>query len=84
MNTMAVTLPEGLVEYLDDRVRSGKATDPSQVIQKALRVLQAVEKRRSAFDAAVQEGLDALETGDFEEVQDLELWFAEQRNSWRA
>ena len=84
MNTMAVTLPEGLVEYLDDRVRSGKATDPSQVIQKALRVLQAVEKRRSAFDAAVQEGLEALETGDFEEVQDLELWFSEQRNSWRT
>lgn len=83
MTTVAVSLPETLADYVEERVRSGKSSDSSQVIQKALRVLQAVESRRSAFDAAVDEGLRAIDRGEVEAVDDLELWFVELRKSWR-
>lgn len=84
MNTLAVTLPSSLTDYVDDQIQSGKSSDPSQVVEKALRVLQAVQTRRTAFHAAIQEGLDDIERGDFEDIQDLDRWFADLRTSWRA
>ena len=84
MSTIAVTLTEPLADYVDHSIQSGRSSDPSQVVQKALRVLQAVETRRTAFHAAIQEGLDDIERGNFEDIDDLDLWFLELRNSWRT
>lgn len=84
MNTLAVTLPSSLTDYVDGQIQSGKSSDPSQVVEKALRVLQAVQTRRTAFHSAIQEGLDDIERGDFEDIQDLDRWFADLRTSWRA
>lgn len=80
MSTVAIELPDDLLSYVEERVSSGKSADRSHVMQKALRVLKAVETRRSAFEAAIQEGLDALEAGDYDEVDDLEAWFTELRS----
>ena len=76
MSTVAIELPDDLLSYVEERVSSGKSADQSRVMQKALRVLKAVETRHSAFEAAIQEGLEALDAGDYEEVDDLETWFA--------
>lgn len=82
MSTVAIELPDDLLSYVEERVSSGKSADQSHVMQKALRVLKAVETRRSAIHAAIQEGLNAEAAGDFEDVDDLEAWFADLRKEW--
>ena len=82
MSTVAIELPDDLLSYVEDRVASGRASDRSRVLQKALRIMRAVEARKSVFDEAIQEGLDAEAAGDFEEVDDVEAWFKALRKDW--
>ena len=82
MSTVAVELPDDLLSYVEDRISSGRSTDRSRVMQRALRIMRAIESRQSAFQAAIQEGLDAEAAGDFEVVDDLEAWFADLRKDW--
>ena len=82
MSTLAVELPDDLLSYVEDRVASGRASDQSRVMQKALRIMRAVEARKSAFEGAIQEGLDAEAAGDFEDVDDIEAWFKALRKDW--
>ncbi len=82
MSTVAVELPDDLLSYVEDRISSGRSTDHSRVMQRALRIMKAVESRQSVFQAAIREGLEAEATGDFEDVDDLGAWFADLRKDW--
>jgi putative addiction module CopG family antidote len=82
MSTVAIDLPDDLLSYVHESLDSGRSADQSQVIQKALRLLKAVETRQSALDAAIQEGLDAESRSDFEDIDDVEAWFEDLRKEW--
>ena len=81
MTTRNVSLTEMLDAYVEDRVRSGAFQNASEVVRDALRL----HKARSEEDAhklerlnrLIQEGIDDLAAGRYEEVEadQLDAWF---------
>jgi antitoxin ParD1/3/4 len=79
MATRNVNLTVMLDEYVEDRVRSGSFQNASEVVRDALRLHKArtdAEARKEArFRRLVQEGIDDIEAGRYEDVIDLGAWF---------
>ena len=79
MATRNVSLTAPLDRFVEDRVTSGEFQNASEVVREGLRML----KRRTEVDAAklarlraaIQEGLDELDRGEGEVVEDLGAWF---------
>lgn len=71
MADLALTLPDPLVQFIDRQVGPDGFADRQSLIEALV-----VDWRDKAerLEALVQEGLDALEAGDYEEVRDLETW----------
>lgn len=80
MATRNVNLTETLDAFVEERVQSGDYQNASEVMRAGLRLLKAEEETRARklerLMAAVQEGVDAIERGDVEEVDDVEAWMA--------
>jgi len=77
--TRNVNLTNTLDRFIEDRVESGEFQNASEVVRAGLRLLKAQADREQLklerFRALVQEGLDDLDAGRFEEVLDLTRWF---------
>ena len=82
MATRNVNLTDTLDAFVEDRIRSGDYQNASEVMRAGLRLLKVEEDERAAklarLRAAVQEGIDAIERGEYEEVDDVEAWMAQR------
>ncbi len=78
MATLSVSVDEALNRFVEDRVASGEFLSASEVVGAGLSLL----KRRAERDmrklerlrAAVQVGIDEIDQGNFEVIDDLEVW----------
>ncbi len=79
MATRNVSLTDTLDRYVEDRVQSGEFQNASEVVRAGLRLLKAQEEadrlKLERLKAAIQVGLDELDRGEGELVEDLEAWF---------
>jgi antitoxin ParD1/3/4 len=79
MTTRNVSLTTTLEHYVADRVRSGEFQNASEVVRDALRLHKARTEedaiKLERLNRLIQEGIDAVEAGDYEEVEDLGAWF---------
>ena len=80
MTTRNVSLTETLDRFVEDRVASGAYQNASEVMRAGLRLLLAQEEAHKArltrLRGAVQEGLDELDHGQGQAVDDVGAWFA--------
>jgi len=78
MATLSVSVDEALNRFVEDRVASGEFLSASEVVGAGLSLL----KRRAERDmrklerlrAAIQVGIDEIDQGTFEVIDDLEVW----------
>ncbi|MDR7118362.1 type II toxin-antitoxin system ParD family antitoxin [Caulobacter sp. BE254] len=79
MTTRSVILPEPLEAFVEAEVASGAYPNADAVLAAAVDLLQREQRREAAkverFKALIQEGLDDLDAGRFEIVEDLGAWF---------
>ncbi|WP_395943255.1 hypothetical protein [Brevundimonas sp.] len=71
MADLALTLPDPLVQFLDRQVGPNGFVDRQSAIEA---VLMDWRDKTERLQSMIQEGLDALDAGDYEEVQDIEAW----------
>src|SRR5437763_11504107 len=77
MPTRNISLTPEQDEFIERAVKSGEYQNASEAVRDALRVLQ--QRRREdalklkALRAQIKAGIDALNRGDFAEVDDAEL-----------
>jgi antitoxin ParD1/3/4 len=78
MATRNVNLTDTLDAFVEERVKSGDYQNASEVVRAGLRRLKAEEEERAAkiekLNAAIQEGVDAYERGEYEDVEDVAAW----------
>lgn len=78
MATRNVNLTDVLDGFVEDRVRSGEYQNASEVVRAGLRLLKGDADREQAklerLRALVQEGLDDLDAGRYEVVEDASAW----------
>ena len=67
---MKIDISPELAELIDSRVQSGEYPSASAVIEKAMALLDEQDHELRAF---IQEGIDALENGDYVEYTDENL-----------
>ena len=76
MPTRNVNLTEHFDKFIDKRVKSGRFSNASEVVREGLRLLEnreAEEKARLKWlQAAIQEGMDAMDRGDYTELRSTE------------
>jgi putative addiction module CopG family antidote len=79
MTKRSVILPEPLDAFVEAEVASGAYPDVDAVLAAAVALLQRQQRREAAtverFKALIQDGLDDLEAGRVEIVEDLGAWF---------
>lgn len=67
MPTMNVSLPQGLVEFVEEEVASGAYASASEVVRDGLRILQRdralYEERMAILRHEIQLGLDDIAAG---------------------
>jgi antitoxin ParD1/3/4 len=77
MPTRNISLTAEQDAFVQEVVEAGEYQNASEAIRDALRVLQQRRKedslRLKAFRAQIKAGTDALERGDFTEVDDADL-----------
>lgn len=81
MPTHSFELTNRFEKFLDDGVRSGRFQDAGEMVREGLRLLEQRERENEAklewLRAAVQEGVDDIERGDYvtlrsnQEIDDL-------------
>lgn len=73
-----VSLTDVLDQFVEERVESGAYQNASEVIRAGLRLLQAQTEEHvlklERLRSAIQEGLDELDRGQGERVDDVEAW----------
>lgn len=69
----AMDLPEGLEQFVQIQLASGKYQSVSEVITEGLRLLQEREGRLEALRKDAQVGLEQLQRGEFTEYDDNTL-----------
>jgi antitoxin ParD1/3/4 len=84
MPTRNVVITQHQADLIDRLVASGRYQNASEVLRAGLRAVEREdaehEAKLAALRAAVQEGLDAYEAGDYvvmETPQDIEDWVAD-------
>jgi antitoxin ParD1/3/4 len=79
MATRNVSLTGMLDKYVEDRIRSGAFQNASEVVRDALRLHKArtetEARKEERFRRLVQEGVDDIEAGRYEDIDDLDAWF---------
>lgn len=71
MTAVTIDFPDPMLEFIDGLVGGKDFGAREDVVRAAIADWQA---RRDAFHAAVQEGADAYEAGDFVEIDDIQGW----------
>ena len=76
MPTRNVNLTEHFDKFIDKRVKSGRFSNASEVVREGLRLLEKREAEEKArlkwLQAAIQEGMDAMDRGDYTELRSTE------------
>jgi antitoxin ParD1/3/4 len=79
MTARTIRLTEPQDQFVDELVRSGAYPNAEEVVRSGLNLLKARADRRARklerLKAAIQEGLDEIERGEGEVIDDLEAWF---------
>jgi antitoxin ParD1/3/4 len=79
MGTRNVNLTGMLDAYVEERVQSGAFQNASEVVRDALRLHKArtddEARKEERFRRLVQEGIDDIEAGRYEDIDDLDAWF---------
>ena len=70
VSPMKIDISPELAELIDSRVQSGEYPSASAVIEKAMKLLDEQDHELRAF---IQEGIDALNNGDYVEYTDENL-----------
>jgi antitoxin ParD1/3/4 len=65
------TLGRHFEEFIQDQLHSGRYNNASEVVRDGLRLLEARERRLSALDAALAEGIADIEAGRVHDLQDV-------------
>lgn len=78
MASTTIELSDQSAEFVDAKVRSGEFRDREAVVNAAIADWRT---RTDALHAAIQEGIDAYEVGDFTEIDDVAEWFTGLRQS---
>jgi Arc/MetJ-type ribon-helix-helix transcriptional regulator len=71
MADLALKLPDPLVQFIDSQVGPHGFADRQSAIEA---VVSDWQDRMNVLRAAIQEGLDDIENGAFEDIQDLQAW----------
>jgi antitoxin ParD1/3/4 len=78
MATRNVNLTKQLDQFVEQKVATGEFQNASEVVRAGLRLLSERDEDRAAkieaLKSAIQVGLDDLDRGDFEVVDDIEAW----------
>lgn len=78
MATRNVNLTKQLDQFIEQKVATGEFQNASEVVRAGLRLLSERDEDRAAkieaLKAAIQVGLDDLDRGDYEVVDDIEAW----------
>ncbi|MDO8296771.1 MAG: type II toxin-antitoxin system ParD family antitoxin [Caulobacter sp.] len=74
MTALKVTLDAPLDRFVEDQIASGAYPDAGAVVRAGLDRLREDDARQTRFKALVQEGLDDLDAGRFETVEDIGGW----------
>ena len=76
MTTRTIDIPEELARFIHDSVAAGRYPDENEVVRAALHLLEREEEeyRENLVElrAEVQKGIDAIEAGDFIELNSEE------------
>ena len=79
MTARTIKLTDPQDQFVEDQVRLGGYESADAVVRAAVDLLKARADRRARklerLKAAIQEGLDELDRGEGEVVDDLEAWF---------
>jgi antitoxin ParD1/3/4 len=79
MNARTVHLTDPQDRFVEEQVQSGGYSDADEVVRAAVDLLKSRADRRARklerLKAAIQVGLDELDRGEGEVVEDLEAWF---------
>lgn len=75
MGAIKITLAEPLDAFVAEQVRLGAYPDAEAVVRAGLDLLRGEDAARTArYHRLLQEGLDDLDAGRFEEVHDVDAW----------
>jgi len=78
MATRNVSLTDTLNRFVEDRVVSGEFQNASEVVRAGLRLLKShadrEQRKLERFRALVQEGVDDMDAGRYEVVEDVTEW----------
>ena len=74
MASKSIRLSEPFDEFVEEKVRSGDFKDRTQVIERALVIMQDDDGKLRRLQDAINLGLDELDAGLGIEVTDLEAW----------
>jgi antitoxin ParD1/3/4 len=78
MTALNINLNETLGGFVHDRVASGEFLDASEVVGAGLALLKRKSEREqrklARLNMLIQEGLDDLEAGRYEDVDDISAW----------
>jgi antitoxin ParD1/3/4 len=74
MGAIKITLAEPLDSFVEEQVRLGAYPDAESVLRAGLDLLREDATRTERFHGLVREGLDDLEAGRFETIDDIDGW----------
>jgi putative addiction module CopG family antidote len=75
MGAIKITLTEPLDAFVEEQVRLGAYPDAESVVRAGLDLLRGDDAARTVrYHALIQEGLDDLDAGRFEIVDDVDGW----------
>lgn len=81
MATRNISLTDRLDQFVEERVESGAYQNASEVVRAGLRLLleqsDAHAARLARLRAAIQDGVDELDRGEGEVVEDIGAWIGE-------
>jgi antitoxin ParD1/3/4 len=82
MATRSISLTDPQAQFVEDQVRSGDYPNANEVVRTALDLLKSRAERRARklerLNAAIQEGLDDMDAGRFEVVEDIGGWLGDR------
>ena len=81
MRDISLVLDDPLGRFVEDQVRSGAYPDAAAVVRAGLDRLRADAEadeaaKEARYEALLQEGLDDLDAGRFETINDVSEWLA--------
>lgn len=69
---MTVSIPSEFAQFVDREIASGKFRSQEEVVAEALRLLRTREEKWDELRSDIEQGLDALDRGEFTKVSTAE------------